>query len=61
MRDGPPRELLAQIIELGAPAQRVEALRLSDILHRAPDDADALEAARHLGDAYLNDPHLERG
>lgn len=61
MRDGPTQALLAQIIQRGAPAHRDEALRLSAILERAPDDAAAHEAARQLGDAYLNDPYLERG
>jgi hypothetical protein len=61
MREGSARGLLAQIIQGGAPAQRDEALRLSAILDCVPDDPDAHEAARQLVDAYLNDPHLERG
>lgn len=58
--DSAPQHDLAQVAERGAPAQRAEAQRLAAILGEAPDDVEALEAARHLVDAYLNDPYLER-
>ena len=51
---------LAQVAARGAPAQQAEALRLSGILARTPDDATAVAAARHLINAYLHDPYLER-
>jgi hypothetical protein len=52
---------LDQVIARGAPAQRAEALRLRTILGVSPDDAETTLTARQLIDAYLNDPHLERG
>jgi len=52
---------LAQVVERGAPAQRLEAERLAAILATDETDPKALDAARHLIDAYLNDPYLERG
>ena len=52
---------LDQVIARGAPAQRAEALRLRTILGATPDDAEAALTARQLIDAYLNDPHLDRG
>ena len=52
---------LDQVIAGGAPAQREEALRLRTILVVTPDDVEAALTARQLIDAYLNDPHLERG
>jgi hypothetical protein len=52
---------LAQVVERGAPAQRLEAQRLAAILAMEERDPKALDAARHLIDAYLNDPYLERG
>ena len=52
---------LDQVIAHGAPAQRAEALRLRAILGVSPDDAETALTARQLIDAYLNDPHLERG
>ena len=52
---------LEQVIARGAPAQRAEALRLRTILEVTPDDAETTLTARQLIDAYLNDPHLERG
>jgi len=52
---------LDQVIARGAPAQRAEALRLRTILVSTPDDAEAALTARQLIEAYLNDPHLERG
>ncbi|NDC10653.1 MAG: hypothetical protein EBZ75_15210 [Oxalobacteraceae bacterium] len=52
---------LDQVIAHGAPAQRAEALRLRTILGVSPDDAETTLTARQLIDAYLNDPHLERG
>ena len=52
---------LDQVIVHGAPAQRAEALRLRAILGVSPDDAETTLTARQLIDAYLNDPHLERG
>jgi hypothetical protein len=52
---------LDQVIARGAPAQRAEALRLRTILVATPDDAETALTAQQLIDAYLNDPHLERG
>ena len=52
---------LDQVIARGAPAQRAEALRLRTILGATPDDAEAALTAQQLIDAYLNDPHLDRG
>lgn len=54
-------EGLALVATHGAPAQQVEALRLAGILDETPGDAAAVAAARHLIDAYLHDPYLERG
>lgn len=59
--DGSVKEGLDLVAAHGAPAQRVEALRLASILESNPDNADARAAARHLVDAYLHDPYLERG
>lgn len=55
------RDPLDAVIRHGAPAQRDEALRLAGILDAEPADDDALAAAAALVDAYLHDPHLERG
>lgn len=55
------KEELDLVVAHGASAQRAEALRLASILKLTPDDADARAAARHLVDAYLHDPYLERG
>lgn len=52
---------LAQVAESVAPAQQAEARRLLALLGETPDDVDSLAAARHLVDAYLHDPYLERG
>lgn len=54
-------QALTLVAQRGAPAQQAEAHRLAAILAATPDDASALEAARHLVDAYLHDPYLERG
>ena len=55
------REGLDLVAAHGAPAQRAEASRLAKGLAEKPDDAEAVTAARHLVDAYLHDPYLERG
>ena len=59
--DVDPVQDLTLVAQRGAPAQQVEAHRLAAILAATPDDAAAREAARHLVDAYLHDPYLERG
>ena len=56
-----PVQDLTLVAQRGAPAQREQAQRLRAILAANPDDAAAREAARHLVDAYLHDPYLERG
>ena len=55
------REGLDLVAAHGAPAQQAEASRLARVLADTPDDAEAVTAARHLIDAYLHDPYLERG
>lgn len=55
------REGLDLVGTRGAPVQQAEASRLAAVLADAPDDAEAATAARHLIDAYLHDPYLERG
>lgn len=52
---------LAEVIARGAPAQQLEAQRLRESLAQGPANLEAREAARALIDAYLHDPHLERG
>lgn len=52
---------LAEVIVRGAPAQRIEAERLREVLAQDPGNPEACEAARALIDAYLHDPYLERG
>lgn len=59
--DAALRAALAKVTELGAPAQKAEAQRLTEILQSTPDHAGARAAAEQLVDAYLNDPYLERG
>ena len=59
--DGSVKEGLDLVAAHGAPAQQAEASRLAAVLADAPDDAEAATAARHLIDAYLHDPYLERG
>lgn len=54
-------EGLDLVVAHGAPAQQVEAMQLASVLAEVPDDAVAVAAARQLIDAYLHDPHLERG
>lgn len=54
-------EALDQVIARGAPAQRLEAQRLRELLAQDPGNAEASEAARALIEAYLHDPYLERG
>ena len=53
-------QLLREIAERGAPAQAAEARRLLEALRVNPGDLDVCAEARHLVDAYLNDPYLER-
>ena len=54
-------ETLALVAQRGAPAQQAEALRLISALAVTPDDAEELQAARQLVDAYLHDPYLDKG
>ena len=58
--DVDPVQDLTLVAQRGAPAQREQAQRLMAMLAANPDDADTREAARHLVDAYLHDPYLER-
>jgi hypothetical protein len=51
---------LARVREHGAPAQRVEAQRLTVLLESSPGETAVLIAAEQLIDAYLNDPYLEK-
>ena len=54
-------ERLQVIRQHGATAHRAEADRLIAALAVDPEDPQALLASVQLVDAYLHDPHLERG